>query len=73
MESGKENSGSCEVEGERPWVRMGGRLGDDDFAGTEESERKWPAGRRAEAEDEGRGASGSVKVGHGATRMKLGG
>lgn len=73
MERGKENSGSWEVEGERPWLRRARRFGLGDFAGTEERERKWPAGRRgavAEAEDEGRWESVSNAV-HGATRMKL--
>ncbi|MBE3044836.1 hypothetical protein IMZ48_20205 [Candidatus Bathyarchaeota archaeon] len=71
MESGKENSGSWDVEGKRPCARFAGRLGDEDFAGTEERERKWPRGRRAEVEDR----SGSLlKVAQaGATRMKLGG
>lgn len=39
MESGKENSGSWDVEGERA-ARMVARLGLEDLAGTEESERK---------------------------------
>lgn len=69
--SGKENSGSWDVEGDRTWLWIGGRLGLEALPGMEERERKWPTGRRAEAADEGRWGSWSPKVVHGATRMKL--
>lgn len=75
---GKLKSGSCGVDGERPWRRGEGRVGLDDLVVVveviDERERKWPKVRRPVGFGEEFWGSGDsdVKAVQGETRMKLG-